>query len=147
MSHIREQIRKSFAASLASDVTRVSGKVYPTRVFPLDGDKLPCIAVYTMSESSELMTMGAKTLRREASVVVEIYIRITGTFDDDADAIAAQVEASIAQDTTLGGIAKDSILSSTEIEFSGSAEAPIGVARLTYSVMYVTNTQDAETAR
>jgi len=147
MAHIRKQIREAFAVALKRDATLVKRKVYSTRVFPLDGDKLPCIAVYTMSESSELMTIGVKTLRREASVVVEIYIRITGTFDDDADAIAAQVEASIAQDTTLGGIAKDSILSSTEIEFSGTAEAPIGVARLTYSVMYVTNTQDAETAR
>ena len=147
MAHVRKQIRDTVATALTRDVSLVQRRVFPTRVFPLDGGKLPCVSVYTLSEGSELQTMGVKTLRREASVVAEAYIRVTGSFDDDADALAVQIEESIASDTTLGGIAKDAILVSTEIEFSGDAEAPIGVARLTYSVVYVTTIGDVETAR
>lgn len=147
MAHIRKQIRDGLVTSLTSDVTLVSGRVYGTRVFPLDGGKLPCVAVYTLAEASGLQTMGVKTLRRDASIVVEAYIRMTGTFDDDADALAVQIEESIASDTTIGGIAKDAILTSTEIDFSGDADTPIGVARLTYSVVYVSTIGDVETAR
>lgn len=147
MAHIRKQIRDALVTSLSSGVSLVSGRVFGTRVFPLDGGKLPCVAVYTLAEGSGLQTMGVKTLRRDASVVVEAYIRITGSFDDDADAIAVQIEETVAADTTIGGLAKDAILTSTEIEFSGDAEAPIGVARLTYSVVYVTTIGDVETAR
>lgn len=147
MTHVRKQIRDYFETTLTSDVTLVSGRVFGTRVFPFDGTKLPCIAVYATSETSDLMTMGSKTLMRDASVVVEAYIRVSGTFDDDADALAVQVEEAIAADTTLGGVAKDAILTSTEIDFSGDAEMPIGVARLTYSVDYVTSIGDVETAR
>lgn len=147
MAHVRKQIRDDIVSTLTSGATLATGGVFGTRVFPLDGTRLPCIAVYTSSETSALMAMGAKTLSREASVVVEVYIRISETFDDDADAIAVQVEESIAADTTLGGAAKDAVLTSTEIEFSGDADTPIGVARLTYSVMYVTSIGDVEAAR
>lgn len=147
MAHVRKQIRDALAAKLTSDVALVRRNVFSTRVFPLDGGKLPCISVYTSSEGSELLTMGAKTLRRGVSVVVEAYIRATGVFDDDADAIAVQVEAAVASDTTLGGVAKDTVLTSTEIEFSGDAEQPIGVARLTFDVLYVTSIDDASQAR
>ena len=147
MAHVRKQIRDAFETALTRDVSLVNRRVFGTRVFPLDGSKLPCVAVYSTSEGSGLQTMGVKTLRRDASIVVEAYIRVSGSFDDDADALAVQIEESIAADTTLGGVAKDAIPSSTETDVSGDAETPIGVARLTYSVVYVTTIGDVETAR
>ena len=147
MSHVRKKIRDYFASTLSSGVPLVSRRVFPTRIFPLDGDKLPCIAVYAVSETSGLQTMGLKTLMRDVSVSVEAYIKARNTFDDDVDAIAVQIEQAIAADTTLGGVAKDAILASTEIEFSPEAERPVGVARLTFTVRYVTSIEDASTAR
>jgi hypothetical protein len=105
------------------------------------------LAVYAVSEVSGLQTMGQKTLMRDVSVSVEAYIKARNTFDDDVDAIAVQIEQAIASDTTLGGVAKDAILASTEIEFSPEAERPVGVARLTFTVRYVTSIEDASTAR
>ena len=147
MSHVRKQIRDYFASALTSGVPLVSRRVFPTRIFPLDGDKLPCLAVYAVSEVSGLQTMGRKTLMRDVSVSVEAYIKARNTFDDDVDAIAVQIEQAIAADTTLGGAAKEAILASTEIEFSPEAERPVGVARLTFTVRYVTSIEDASTAR
>jgi hypothetical protein len=71
---------------------------------------------------------------------------VKDTFDDDVDAIAVQVEEAIAADFTVNGLAKTAILQSTEIDFSGEAETPIGVARLTYDVRYVTAIDNVETA-
>jgi hypothetical protein len=61
--------------------------------------------------------------------------------------LAVQVEESIAADFQLNGLAKDAVLVSTEIDFSGESEQPVGVARLTFSVRYVTSIEDVETAR
>jgi hypothetical protein len=73
-------------------------------------------------------------------------VSVKDTFDDDVDAIAVQVEEAIAGDFTVNGLAKTVILQSTEIDFSGEAETPIGVARLTYDVRYVTAIDNVETA-
>jgi hypothetical protein len=53
----------------------------------------------------------------------------------------------MAGDFTVNGLAKDAILTSSEIDFSGDTEQPIGVARLTYTVRYVTANSDAEAAK
>jgi hypothetical protein len=91
--------------------------------------------------------MGDKTLMRDLSLSVDAYVRVTDTFDDDVDAIAVQIEEVIAADYTLNGLAKNTVLSSSEIEFDGEGERPVGVARLTYTIRYVTTIGDVETAR
>ena len=84
---------------------------------------------------------------RTVSVNVDIYENATASLDDNLDALAVQVEESIAADFQLNGLAKDAVLVSTEIDFSGESEQPVGVARLTFNVRYVTSVEDVETAR
>jgi len=91
--------------------------------------------------------MGVRTLMRELSLSVEVYVRVNEKFDDDIDALCVQIEEAIAADYTLNGLVKDTILTSTEIDFDGEAERPVGVARLTYTIRYVTTIGDVETAR
>lgn len=147
MAHVRKQIRDQIASVLASDVSLVSGRVYQSRVYPLHEAKLPAITVYTGSETSSLMVMGAKTLARTASIMVDAYVRATANLDDDMDAIAVQIEEAIADDFTVNGLAKDAVLVSTDIDFSGEAEQPVGVVRLSYAVRYVTAIENVETAK
>jgi len=71
----------------------------------------------------------------------------TASLDSAIDAIAVQIEEAIGADFTLGGIAKESVLTSTSIDFSGETEQPVGIATLTFSVRYVTSLTDVETAR
>lgn len=147
MAHVRKQIRDAVESTLTSGVALVSGRVYGSRVYPLTKEKLPAIAVYTTSESSGIMTMGLRTLLRELSLNVDVYVSVNDTFDDNVDAICLQVEEAIAANYTLGGLSKDTILVSTEVDYDGDTENPVGVARLTYTVQYVTTVGDVETAR
>jgi hypothetical protein len=91
--------------------------------------------------------MGVRTLARELSLNVDAYVRVNDTFDDTIDALCVEIEETIAADYTLNGLVKDTILTSTEIDFDGEAERPVGVARLTYTIRYVTTIGDVETAR
>lgn len=147
MAHVRKQIRDRMATTISTGATLVSSRVYTTRVYPLTEANLPAITVYTGSEVSSRLNMGLNDLNRSLTVDVDIYVRATSTFDDDVDAIAVQIEEAIAGDFTVNGLAKEAVLTGTDIQFSGDAEQPIGVAKLTYSVRYVTALNDVETAK
>ena len=147
MSHVRSQIRSQFKTILTAGVALVSSRVYGSRVYPLTEANLPAITVYAGGETSSLQTVGLKTLSRSLSVNVDVYVRATADLDDDLDAICVQVEEAIAAQYSLNGLSKNTVLSSTEIEFSGDTEQPVGVARLTFDVLYVTSIENAETAR
>ena len=147
MAHVRKQIRDRIASTLTSSVSLVSSRVFASRVYPLTQAKLPAITVYTGSEVSNRLNMGVSDLNRSLSVEVDIYVRATNTFDDDVDAIAVQVEEAIAADFTVNSLAKEAVLSGTDIQFSGDAEQPIGVAKLTFTVRYVTALTNVEAAK
>ena len=144
MAHVRQQIRDAVATTLTSAVSLVSSRVYTTRVHPLNEANLPAISVYTGSESSERYNVD---INRTLSLEIDIYVRETGSFDDDVDAIAVQVEEAMAGDFTIGGLVKSSVLISTAIQFDGEADQILGVAKLTYQVRYVTSLTDVETAK
>jgi len=133
---------------LKAGVSLVNRRVYASRIYSLTQDKLPALVVTTVSESSGLMNMGStKNLDRSVSISVDVYVRATETFDDDLDAICVQVEEAIGGNFYLDGLSKNTVLTSTEVEFSGEAEQPAGVARLTYDVRYVTSVADVELAK
>ena len=149
MAHVRKSIRDRIASVLDSGVALVSSRVYASRVYPIDPSKLPAITVYTGSEASGFhnMASGIPDLMRNLSVTVDCYVRVAETFDDDVDALCVQIEEAIANDFTVNGFAKDVVLNSTEIDFSGEAEQPVGIARMTFVVRYITAINDVETAK
>ncbi len=147
MAHVRQQIRDRIVSVLKSNVSLVKRRVFSSRVYALTEKDLPAITVYTGSEVSSRLNMGLNDLNRGLTLDVDIYVRTTSAFDNDVDAIAVQIEEAIAGDFTVDGLAKEAVLTGTEIQFSGDAEQPIGVAKLTYSVRYVTALNDVEAAK
>lgn len=147
MSHVRRQIRDKVTDILKTGVALVRRRVLASRVYPLTAANIPAVLVYTRSEGSGLLSFGpAKSLDRRLSLSIDVYVRATETFDNDLDAICVQVEETIAANFTLDGLAKEAVLTGTEIDYSGEAEQPVAVARLTYAIRYVTTIGDVETA-
>ncbi len=147
MAHVRKQIRDKVADLLKAEVSLVKRRVYTTRVHPLNETNLPAISVYTGTETSQRLQAGVTERIREDRVEIDCYVRETSSFDDDVDAIAVQVEEAMAGNFTLDGLAKFTVLTSTQIQFDGEADQILGVAKLTYSVQYVTPINDVETAK
>lgn len=135
-NHIRQQIREKFGTTLTG-LTTTGSNVYESRVYPLENASLPALIIYTKSETSEPIVIGTQRLMsRELSVVVEGYAKATSNFDDTIDTISKEVEEAIAADRTLDGLAKDCYLESTEIEFNGEGEKPLGYVSLTFLTNY-----------
>jgi len=135
-NHIRQQIREKIGTTLTG-LTTTGSNVYESRVYPLENTNLPALIIYTKSETSEPIVIGTQRLMsRELSVVVEGYAKATSNFDDTIDTISKEVEAAIAADRTLDGLAKDTYLESTEIEFNAEGEKPLGYVSLTFLTNY-----------
>ena len=143
-NHIRQQIREKFGTTL-NNLTTTGTRVHESRVYPLE--TLPALVIYTKSETSEPIVIGTdRLMSRELSVVVEGYAKATSNFDDTIDTISKEVEEAIAADTTLGGLAKDCYLESTEIEFNAEGEAPLATATLNFLTNYYIQEQAPDVA-
>lgn len=147
MAHVRQQIRDRIA-TLVTGLPTTGANVYKMRRYALDDSKLPAICVYTSDETSSLITIGSRTLRRVINVMVEVFIKGSSTaVSDTLDGICVSAEEAIAADFTLNGLAKSCVLTGTEININVEGEQSIASAQLVYSVEYVTSITDVETAR
>lgn len=143
--HIRQQIRERIATNVTG-LTTTGSRVYQSRVYPMASANMPGLLVYSTSEDSEIDVMGATgVLNRVLNISIEGYVKTITEFDDKIDDICKEVETAMAGDQKINGLAKNSFLQSTEIEFSGDGDQPIGVVTLNYVVQYrtATNAPDA----
>lgn len=147
MAHVRKQIRDR-VATLVTGLPTTGANVYKMRRYALDDAKLPAICVYTMDESSSLITIGSRTLNRTINVAVQAFAVGSSTaISDTIDAICVEVEEAIAADFQLNGLAKSCVLTESQIDISVEGEKSVGNVSLIYSVDYVTSIGDVETAR
>jgi len=145
-NHIRQQIREYFGTNLTG-LSTTGSNVYESRVYPIENSKLPALVIYTKSETSEPIVIGAdRVMSRELSVVVEGYAKATSNFDDTIDTISKEVEEAIAADRTLGGLAKDTYLESTQIDFNAEGEKPLGFVSLTFISNYYVKEKNPDVA-
>ena len=135
-NHVRQQVREYFGTTLTG-LTTTGSNVYESRVYTLQENTLPSLVIYTKSETSEPIVIGTdRLMSRELLVLVEAYCKATSNFDDTIDTISKEVEEAIAADRTLGGLAKDTYLESTEIEFNAEGEKPLGYVSMTFLTNY-----------
>lgn len=147
MAHVRQQIRDRIATTVTG-LTTTGSRVYKMRRYALDDAKLPALCVYTMDETSGLITIGTRTLRRVVNLSVQAFAKGSSTaISDTLDTICTEVEEAIAADFTVNGLAKSCILTSTGIDINVDGEQSIGSAQLIYTVEYITTIDDVETAR
>jgi hypothetical protein len=136
MAHVRKSIREYFGTTL-NNLSTTGTNVFESRVYTLQDNALPALAIYTKSETSEPIVIGTnRVMSRDLAVVVEGYCKAVSNFDDVIDQISLEVEEAIAADRTLGGLAKDTYIESTEIDFTGEGEQPVGSVTLTFLTNY-----------
>lgn len=146
MAHVRKSIRDNVTTTLTG-LTTTGSRVYQTRLFPLATAKLPGLCIYTRSETTQYASVSLpRTQVRELEVLVEAYAKGTASIDNTLDAIAVEVEEALYADVTRGGNAKDTQVTSFEVDYDGEGDQSVGVARFTISVTYVTVENDIEAA-
>jgi hypothetical protein len=146
MSHVRKQIRDALATQLTGLATTGS-RVFKTRLYPIGEAKLPAILIYANSESASMLSIGQPRLnQRTLDLSVECVAKATSSIEDTLDQMALEVEEAIYTDVTLGGLTKDVVLSTTEIEISAEGDQPVGGIRLNYLATYAVKEDNPDVA-
>lgn len=137
MSHIRTRIRQNLVTTLTG-LDNTGNNCFDTRVFPMHESVLPGICVYTVSETTQYPSMRPpRTLQKRLSARIEVYVKMTSTYDEMVDQISADIEEALYTDLTRGGLAIDTRVISFDTDFSADGDQPVMVGRLTCEVHYL----------
>lgn len=133
--HRRTAIRNAVVTRLTAALTGAT--VSRSRIHAWQARELPGVAVYTLNEPVERLTM-ARHQSRTLALVIDIHVATTGDVDTETDDLCVLVEQAMEADPRIAGLAKDSFLASTEIGLTGEADQRHGLARLAYTIVYHT---------
>ena len=120
--------------------TEARNRVYPSRKRKLSHTQLPCLLVYTNSESCEVFNESPRSYKKTLTLVIGVVAEENETLDDDLDRICGQVERVFNENVYLGkddgGLVDECNLTRTELGFSVDCAVQTGGAAMTFEVVY-----------
>tara|TARA_X000000950_G_C13864862_1_gene640292 strand:- start:1016 stop:1447 length:432 start_codon:yes stop_codon:yes gene_type:complete len=135
MAHFRQQIRERIGTTLTG-LDATGSNVFQSRIYNIEADKLPCICIYTLTESSEPVTIGSpRTIQKFLDLVIEVYVK-SSTYDATLDATLKEIKEKMFTDRFINNLAKDSFLVAQELNYNGSGDRTTAFGVLTYRVEY-----------
>lgn len=141
--HQRQIIREAVKTALLN-ATAAADRVFETRIVPWRRLELPALAIYTLQEGAEDRSTAPRELTRTMQLAIEAAVKQSSNVDDAMDAISLEIEKVMHADETFGGVAGDSVLTSTELDVMEEADRPVGLVRLVYTVTYYTHAPEAD---
>jgi hypothetical protein len=135
MAHYRQQIREQVATTLTG-LDTTGNNVFQSRIYNIEESKLPCICIYTVSETSEPISMSPpRSIEKVLDLVIEIYIKGLNS-SSDLETVLKEVKEKMFTDRLINNLAKDSYLTTQELTYNGEGDKNIAVGVLTYQVFY-----------
>jgi hypothetical protein len=137
MSHARTQIRNAIIA-LLSVLPSTAGRVFASRVYPLEESRLPGLLIYSENETSALVTLSPPMIsERSLTLRIEAVAESVSGLDDTLDQICLEVETALSGEA-LEPLARSIALTATTITIEGTSDQPTGTAEMTFEVIYQT---------
>lgn len=147
--------RRAIRAAVVEMILELHGpwgrRVFQNRLIPLATRRLPAVAVYTLREDDEVLTVSPRRYKRTLELVVEILSSArppadTGVdsaapsdgLDDEIDGIALEIERRLERDQTLGGLVVDSRALRWEYEPIDQGDPRLAFGRLVWQIEYQT---------
>ena len=135
MAHYRQQIREQVATTLTG-LDTIGNNVFQSRIYNIEESKLPCICIYTVSETSQPISMSPpRSIEKVLDLVIEIYVKGLNSASD-LEAVLKEVKEKMFTDRLINNLAKDSYLTTQELTYNGEGDKNIAVGVLTYQVFY-----------
>jgi len=147
MAHARQQLREYFITTLTG-LTTTGSNVFKGRVYPHGADKIPGWNVRNGVDRlvEEEETLGKRQMYEYTLVTEGRAKPPDGTeVDDQLDLMAAEAQAAIMTDPTLGTRVMHCRLQMTEFETAGTLERPVGIIRQSWVMRYFIFAEDPET--
>lgn len=149
----RQTIRNKIKTLLTTPaIAAVGARVFTNRMRKVFPEELPCIIIYSKSESAEITVTAPRQYTRTMKLAVEIIDKwdesaqsnLDDTVDDRLDEIATEVEKRLYRNETLDNEVVDLLFSDIETDFDPTGEQPVGAMRLTFDVLYNVDAPDEQ---
>lgn len=141
LQHYRQNIRRAVACRLAAAETLAGPNVFTSRARPILEilqKREAVLSVYTADEASQRDPDGY-LMQRTLTVSIEGAIGGGDELDDTLDIMAAQVEAAINTDPTMGSLLTEPmVLTATSSEISARGNQQVGAFRMDFECAYLT---------
>jgi len=149
----RQTIRNKIKTILTTPaIAAIGPRVFTNRMRKVFPEELPCIIIYSKSESAEITVAAPRQYKRIMKLAIEIIDKwdesaeatLDDTLDDRLDEIATEVEKRLYRNETLDGEVIDLLFSDIETDFVPEGEQPVGAMRLTFDVEYNVDAPDEQ---
>ncbi len=135
--HARTQIRNDIVGCLSTSLPEGVG-VIASRRLPLTPQDLPRVLVYTDHEQSEIYNESPRVTKNTLDLTIEILVSDSEAterkLDDLCFATESALSAMILENTCISKI----VLKSTTIDSSTQTENLLGIAKMVFEVIYLT---------
>ena len=142
MAHVRTQLRDAAIAALKA-ANIASGRVTSSRGYDYNDAGLPAVEVSSISEEAGRETMAgsmgsggviSRNIELEVLMIAAGGVEVVDTLDD----MAVAVEAAIASDSTVQGIAHERVPTGMDFDFGETGAKRRAVMRLTFGCLVMT---------
>ncbi|PTR17500.1 hypothetical protein C8R31_101664 [Nitrosospira sp. Nsp2] len=145
--HVKTQLRAA-AVTLLSGLSLTGSRVFKGRIYPVEDEELPCLLIATPAEDPEYTSMGyPRRIRSRITLSVNAVTKNNDDLDDVLDAIEKEVRAAIGNDPTIGGLAKDAVITGVTTGLHGDGEKPRGMTAMLFTVEIHTKEDAPDIAR
>lgn len=149
--HLRTQIRDAFVTALTG-LSTTGNRVEVGRATPIAADAQPTLLVDVGGEAivnSSVLARASRIQERTLEVVVRAAVKTAaGTYLDDLDQIAKEVEIALAGAQTLGGLCKSiQPRDFDEPEIDGTGNKTVAVMAMHFDVLYFAALNAPDTPR
>ena len=137
MAHIRQQIRDKVVA-LLTGLPLTESRVESSRVYPVRKESGHYLIVTTPTDDVD-STRGILSEFQEfrrLRVEVQGVVKAVTNYEDILDDICAEVSAQLFANDRLSGLGDLDELVSTSTRFDGEGDQPMGVATMSFIVIY-----------
>jgi hypothetical protein len=140
MTHERQDIRDAIVLALTGLVTTGSN-VISSNVYPIADDQLPALSIYTLSETSNVVSKSSSgaILERSVEFVVTAYVKASSNYDSIIDTILQEVEQALEEDNTVNSLVQFIYPTDLNIDISDEGNKPIAIAAQGFRLQYRTN--------
>jgi hypothetical protein len=140
VTHIRTLVRQAAVAQLRAAETAARERVFDSRLTDLREADLPAGKVYTTDDAGGARELGPDGAQQRALTLIIEWVIARNSNESDADfaaridALAAEGEAAIEADPTLGGVCADAELENASVGPSAEGAVDTYLATQSYRV-------------
>lgn len=141
--HAHKQIRDALKLKLTG-LSLTGNRVFANRVWPLNGNELPAIRLFTEEEEIEQTGLAGQFRQHRLIVSVEACAKANITLDDTLDAIGKDIEIALSSGLTLG----TKTLYPTYLGMTLDQEEldqPVGIKRHRFAITYANTASQPDT--